>query len=433
MATIAKQRRTVNGRALLEEALNAGVAALQVTIVARLSYLLSMAVTHLLAREYHVRRETVAAEEEQAGYCQRCGTHQVRQFSRNGHRPRWLTTRWGTFRLGLPRVVCGCGGSVRLPLEGLIRPYQRTSEGVDEQIQRWHELGLSLRQLRQELAHSYIDPLGLASLLARLDQLPTTLAALTDVPPIVQVDAIWVTQLRPTGRTRRDRRGRMRQVKSRVKRPILLALGVWPADERTQLLACQLADSESEAAWLAFLSQLEAQGLRGSEGLQLLIHDGGSGLCAALQVVHFDCAQQRCLFHKLRNIAQALVLPAGLSRTQRRQQRRKLLKPFRAIWRAKRPATILRRYRQVVRQFRHSQPTAVATLRRDFRATLAFLQVEATHPGWQRRQLCTTSRLERFNRRLRRRARLANAFHSDRGVLRMVLQEARLFRLHPTL
>jgi hypothetical protein len=35
------------------------------------------------------------------------------------------------------------------------------------------------------------------------------------------------------------------------------------------------------------------------------------------------------------------------------------------------------------------------------------------------------------NGRLRRRARLANAFHSDRGMLRMALQEARLFPLHP--
>jgi hypothetical protein len=28
-------------------------------------------------------------------------------------------------------------------------------------------------------------------------------------------------------------------------------------------------------------------------GLELIIHDGGEGLCAALHIAHFDAAQQR--------------------------------------------------------------------------------------------------------------------------------------------
>ncbi len=430
--TIANERRTVNGRELLAEALEAGYEALQQTIVARLTLLLAQAVTQLLGRDYHERRSGVARSEEQAGYCQRCGTQQCCRFSRNGHRFRWLTTRWGSLRIGLPRVLCECGGSVRLPLEGLIRPYQRTTDAVDEQIQQWHELGLSLRHLQQEVAKSYVGPLALATLLERVAQLPSSVEPVEtdeprDVPPIVQVDAVWITQLRPTGRWRRDRRGRLRQVKGRIKRPVLLALGVWPEEERCELLACQLAEREDEAAWLAFLSKLEARGIRGEQGLELIMHDGGRGLCAALAVVHFDAAQQRCLFHKIRNIAHALVLPEGLSRQQQRQRRKAMLKEFRAIWQAKRYDTMLRRYLTVVRTYRHSQPAAVATLRRDFRATLTFYHLEANHPTWARRHLRTTSRLERFNRRVRRRARLANAYHSDAGILRMVVQEARLF------
>ncbi len=430
--TIANERRTVNGGQLLAEALEAGYAALQQTIVARLTLLLAQAVRQLLGRDYHERRSSVAPGEEQAGYCQRCGTQQCCRFSRNGHRFRWLTTRWGSFRIGLPRVLCECGGSVRLPLDGLLRPYQRTTDAVDAQVQQWHELGLSLRQLQQAVAKSYVGPLALAPLLERVAQLPSPLEpAETDAPPevplIVQVDAVWVTQLRPTGRGCRDRRGRLQQVKGRVKRPVLLALGVWPAEDRAELLACQLADSEDEAAWLAFLSELEARGMRGEQGLELIIHDGGRGLCAALAVVHFDAAQQRCLFHKIRNIARTLVLPDDLSRPQKRQRRKAILQDFRAIWHAKDYETMLRRYLTVVRTYRHSQPAAVATLRRDFRATLTFYQLEADHPMWQRRHLRTTSRLERFNRRVRRRARLANAYHSDAGIMRMVVQEARLF------
>ncbi len=240
----------------------------------------------------------------------------------------------------------------------------------------------------------------------------------------MQVDAIWLTQLRPTGKIRIDGKGRRRLVKARVKRPLLLALGVWPESGHCVLLAWQLAESEDEAAWLAFLSALEAAGIRGENGLQLLIHDGGAGLCAALRIVHFDAPTQRCLFHKLRNIANALHLPEGLSRRERTRQRKAILKDFRAIWQAKRPATLLRRYRQVVRCYRHTQPAAVATLRRDFRATIAYLSLETKHPTWPRAFLRTTSHLERVNRRIRRRARAASAFHSDQGILAMISQEA---------
>jgi transposase-like protein len=79
---------------------------------------------------------------------------------------------------------------------------------------------------------------------------------------------------------------------------------------------------------------------------------------------------------------------------------------------------------QVVRQYRSTQPKAVATLRRDFRSTLTFYRIQKEHPTWPRSVLRATSHIERFNRRLRRRIRTANAFHSDAGILAVVAQVA---------
>lgn len=98
------------------------------------------------------------------------------------------------------------------------------------------------------------------------------------------------------------------------------------------------------------------------------------------------------------------------------------------MWAAKQRATVLRRYRRVVRCFRHTQPAAVATLRRDFRATLTFLDLERRHPDWPRTCLRTTSQLERVNRSLRRRVRAASAYHSDAGILAMVSQLAAVLK-----
>ena len=131
-------------------------------------------------------------------------------------------------------------------------------------------------------------------------------------------------------------------------------------------MAWHLADGEDTESWLTFLSQLEEQGLRGENGLELIIHDGGSGLCAALTTIHFDAPEQRCLFHKLRNIWQAIRVADDLPLAERKRQRRAIYRDFVAIFQAKQRSTVLRRALKVVQQYRTTQPEAVATLRRDF-------------------------------------------------------------------
>jgi transposase-like protein len=318
---------------------------------------------------------------------------------------------------------------VKIDFGDLLRPYQRLGDDVDAQIQRWGSMAVSLRQMRQELRHTYIGPLALRTLNNRLHQLinldPNRGAE--DVPPILQIDAIWVTLLRSNGKVRRDRKGRKRPVKGRFKCPVLIAMGVWPDSNRCEILLWRLGESESAQEWVEFLEVLEAQGIRGQNGLQLIIHDGGKGLCSALRTVWFDAGQQRCLFHKLRNIYRAIRLPEDLSDKQQRQNREKAFKDFCEIWEARRYETMLRRYLKVVRTYRHTHPEAVATLRRDFRLTVTYYALEQEFPNWERKHLRATSRLERFNRRLRRRMRSANAYHSQPGIQAMITQEVHNF------
>lgn len=426
MLSLLPDRRTVNGSQMLHDTLAETRAYLGRLMSQRLNLRLSAAVDHLLGRRRYDRRAAVPDDWEQTGRCLRCGSHRCDHFSRNGHRPRTLGLMDYVLALALPRVVCQCGGSVQLDFAGLLRPYQRLGDDIDAQIQRWGSLSISLREMQAELAHSAIGRLGLRTINERLHQLQELTPDLEDsqVPPILQIDAIWYTQLRPTGETAADSRMRRRLVKKGQKRPILIALGLWPETGRREILAWELGQSEDAATWVHFLGRLEEKGIRGAHGLKLVIHDGGSGLCAALQTVDLNAAEQRCLFHKLRNIGDALSFEENLSRQQRRQKRHQILKDFQAIWDAKEYATALRRYLQVVRQYRSTQPKAVATLRRDFRSTLTYYQIQKQHPNWPRSLLRATSHIERFNRRLRRRIRTANAYHSDSGILAVVAQEA---------
>lgn len=433
MTKIAETCAPVNARKQFEEQVEAAVGQLRETISARLNALLVAVVNYGLGREHYRRRAELAPGQCGECRCCRCGSQRRQRFSRNGYRRRQpLVTQWGEIALEVPRLRCTCGASVQINFGELLRPYQRIGEAVDAQIQRLGELALSLRQMRAWLSELRIGPLALRTLNQRLHLLqdldPQRAAA--DVPPIVQVDAVWATLLRPNGAVRRDRKGRTRVVKGRHKVPIMIAMGVWPDSDRREILLWRLGESESAVEWITFLELLEAQGIRGKNGLRLIIHDGGSGLCSALQTVWFDAPEQRCLFHKLRNIARAIHVSAELPSKQQQQQRRKILRDFRHIWEAQRYQTMLERYLAVVRAYRETQPEAVATLRRDFRSSITFYALEQQFPDWQRHHLRTTSRLERFNRTVRRRTRAANAYHSDAGLTAMMSQVIRLFH-HP--
>lgn len=425
MTSLMPDRRQVNVRTLFESALAEAHSALVSALGARLTHLLEQAMEELLGRAPYERRRQVAGEIE-GGECHRCHTHESKRFTRHGGRDRTATIWWGDLEVHWPRAICECGGCVKLNLAGWLEPYQRLGEDVDVLIQRWGELRLSLREMAQELAHSYIGPLALRTLNARLHQLTALTPDLETVetPPVVQLDGFWITQLRPNGEVRTDRKGRKRAVKGRFKRCVLIALGIWPDSGRQEVLAWQLSDGEDFTCWLAFLSRLEAQGICVEKGLHLIIHDGGAGLAAALRFLDLGIVDQRCIFHKLRNIAKAIQLPDDLPPEERWRKRKTILRDFKAIWQAKQYPTALRRYLQVCRQYRDAQPQAVATLRRDFRATVAYYQLEKDHPVWQRRFLRTTSQLERFNRSLRRRCRAAGAYHSDDGILSMIAQTA---------
>ena len=247
MTRIPETCAPVNARTLFEALLDEAVQSLCQTISARLTALLVAIVSHVVGRGHYVRRTKVPKRLLREGKCCRCGSTQSRRFSRNGFRSREpLMTIWGAIPFALPRVRCQCGGSVSIDFSGLVRPYQRIGDDVDVQIQRLGGIAASLRQMREWFGHLHIGPLALRTLNERLHLLmgldPKRKAE--DVPPVLQVDAIWITQLRANGRVRRDRKGRKRPVKGRFKVPIMIAMGIWPDSDRREILLWRIGEDE---------------------------------------------------------------------------------------------------------------------------------------------------------------------------------------------
>jgi len=143
---------------------------------------LTQEVDQWLYRGRHTRRHQVSRGGK--AICHRCGTRQAKAFSRNGHRQRQLVTTYGVISFRLPRVVCECGGSVRMPFS-IVRPYQRVWDDLIDQVKRWAHWGVSLRQMQAAIGEQIKTQMGLRKLNTLVQDITSPPAlTLTSVPPL---------------------------------------------------------------------------------------------------------------------------------------------------------------------------------------------------------------------------------------------------------
>ena len=238
---------------------------------------------------------------------------------------------------------------------------------------------------------------------------------------MVVLDGVWAPWVVETGRAKKDKQGRLRKEKKRRQVVVLVSLGIWPEREEWHILAWYIAMAEDEANWTAFLTQLQEAGLGPEKGLKLIIADGAGGIEAARQMVYGPAVPlQRCIFHKIRNVLKELRWEKGLSRQERQECKQRLVQAVAQIWDGANESAALGRMAAVVGKYQTEQPEAMATLQRDFEATLSFYKVqrEAALQGkpWPARLLRTTSLLERANRAIRRAIRRGCAWPSKEGL-----------------
>jgi transposase-like protein len=381
------------------------------------------------------RRRRRAKPKETGMYCSQCRSHQRQDFQRNGHYRRQLAINWGLVKIQMPQAKCRCGGNVRLRFQ-TVRPRQRIWEDLRWEIQAEYKRGLSYRQIKVDLDQRLRSSVGLRTLNQQVLAVGTGAGHFPwlpkgQVPPVVRVDGIWITVMFATGETKVDQIGRQRAVKRAKKVPILAAQGVWPTTGRTQMLAWTLADGEDAASWQAFLERLYEAGLTPENGLRLLVSDGGTGFRAAYENVYWQVPLQRCVFHKLRNISQAIRVPSELDRQARQELRIEFVRSAARIWQAPDESQARQRFLMFCETWKQKQTKAIQTLIRDFDDTVTFyaIQEQVARRGeqWPARFLRTTSPLERSFREFRRRYRNAVLFHSELGALAVTSQLADRF------
>lgn len=184
---------------------------------------------------------------------------------------------------------------------------------------------------------------------------------------------------------------------------VLVAVGILP-DGKRSILGLSATLSEAEVHWREFLQSLVQRGLH---GVEMITSDAHEGLKAARKGVFPGVPWQRCQFHLQQNAA-AYVPKLDL--------RGEVASDLRGIFHATDGNEASRLLKNTVEKYRGSAPKLSEWMEKNVPQGLTVF----TRPAAHRRRLRTTNMLERLNKEILRRTRVATLFPNEASLLRLV-------------
>lgn len=187
-----------------------------------------------------------------------------------------------------------------------------------------------------------------------------------------------------------------------VSAALLIAIGI-TADGRRSVLGLSVSLSESEVHWREFLGLLQERGLH---GVKLIVSDDHAGLKEARAMRFVGVPWQRCQFHLGQNLLDHI--PPGVSQTEASAE-------LRGVFNAPNRSEAERLLELMVAKYARVAPKLAAWLETNVPEGLTVFDMPLAH----RRRLRTNNCLERLNRELKRRTRVASVFPNEASLLRL--------------
>ena len=309
----------------------------------------------------------------------------------NGYKPKRIKSRLGQLELDIPKVRGLLDGSEPFYPAALERG-ERSERALKLAVAEMYVQGVSTRkvtEITRELCGLEVSSSQVSRAAKLLDE---ELEAWRTRPlgecPYLLLDA---------------RYEKIRHGHHVVSCAVLYAVAVRPDGRRT-ILGVSVSLSEAEVHWRDLLRGLVERGLH---GIQMVTSDDHEGIKAALNAIFPGVPWQRCQFHLQQN-AQAYVPHVA--------QRTEVGRDIRAIFNAPDRTEAERLLRKTVTKWRKSAPRLAEWMETNLSEGFTVFALPSSH----RRRLRTTNVLERVNRELKRRTRVATLFPNESSLLRLI-------------
>lgn len=342
------------------------------------------AMTTLLNHAMRIEREQALG----AAAHQRTDT---RRGYANGYKPKTLSTRLGDLDLSVPQTRDYADEQGQPFYPSCLERGVRSERALTLAIAEMYVQGVSTRKVTkvmEELCGLQVTSTQVSRAAAELDE---------------QLEA-W--RNRAIGQVRYlildARYEKVRHGGSVVTCALLTAIGILPDGKRC-ILGCSVSLSEAEVHWRTFLQSLID---RGMHGVKLIVSDNHPGLKAARAATLPGVPWQRCQFHLMQN---------AMAYVPKQSMKAQVAEDLRRVFNADDRQEAERRLAQIVQQYRDTAPKLAAWMEENIPEGLAVFAFPPAH----RKRLRTTNGLERLNKEIKRRTRVATLFPNEASLLRL--------------
>lgn len=267
----------------------------------------------------------------------------------------------------------------------------------------------SERALKLAVAEMYVQGVSTRRVTAVMEQLCGLEVSSTQVSRATKLldEELTAWRQRPIGEipylVLDARYEKVRHGGSVVSCAVLIAVGVGPDGHRV-LLGVSVSLSEAEVHWREFLGSLQDRGLH---GVKMIVSDDHGGLKAAREARFAGVPWQRCQFHLQQN-AGHYVPRIGM--------RSEVAADLRAIFDAPDREEADRRLKLAIQKYEKTAPKLASWMAANLPEGLTVFALPPEH----RRRLRTSNLLERLNKEIKRRTRVATLFPNEAALLRLV-------------
>ncbi len=310
---------------------------------------------------------------------------EARSTHRNGYRQRPWATRVGEIELAVPRKRSG-----ESYFPSFLEPRKRSEKALLGMVMEAYVNGISTRKVDHLVSELgiHMSKDQVSRICRDLDE---QVQAFRTRPLEGEFPYLWLDAKHLKVRDRGH-------VHSKA---LMVAFAVHSSGRR-EVIGIEIAESETEAGWAAFLRELRARGL---EGVRLCASDDHLGLKAAVAKV-LGCPWQRCTVHFIRNMHGHCK--AG--------QRNMVSAALREVFNAEDLHDARERSAAVIERLTPTAPKVAELLAEAEEDLLAFYRFPQAH--WPK--LRSTNNLERVNKEIARRSDVVGIFPNDASVIRLV-------------